>query len=89
MAPWGLDGGRGIFDTCREEAPSGAMVASSARSAEFMWILTIKIARWFAGDDDFCSVLHEVLAKSLLSQMSTLISPRGRLGVYDIFLVPS
>jgi hypothetical protein len=49
----GLDGGHGIFSTCREEAPSGAMLASSTRSTKFMRILTMKIAWWFDRGDDF------------------------------------
>jgi hypothetical protein len=36
-----------MFDTCREEAPSGAMVASSAGLTKFMQILTVKMGRWF------------------------------------------
>jgi hypothetical protein len=56
VAPRGLHGGRVLFDTSREEAPSGAMVASSAGSAKFMRILTMKIARWFNGCDDFYGV---------------------------------
>jgi ABC-type Fe3+-siderophore transport system permease subunit len=34
----------------------GAMAASMAGTIEFMRILIPKIARWFVGDDDFCSV---------------------------------
>jgi hypothetical protein len=45
VAPQGLDGGRGIFYTYREEALSGAMMASLAGSTKFMRILTMKIAR--------------------------------------------
>jgi hypothetical protein len=38
------------------EALSGTMVASSAGSAKFMRILTLKIAWKFDGGDDLCSV---------------------------------
>jgi hypothetical protein len=51
-----LDGGRRLKWARREEAPSGAIVVSSAGSTKFMWILTLKIAWRFVGDDDICSV---------------------------------
>jgi hypothetical protein len=56
LVPRSLDGGHGLRCVRREEAPSGAMVASSAGSAKFMRILTMKIAWRFDGSDDFCSV---------------------------------
>jgi hypothetical protein len=56
MAPRCLDGGHGLRYARREEAPSGAMVASSVGSTKFMQILTMKIDRRFDGSDDICSV---------------------------------
>jgi hypothetical protein len=56
MAQWNLDGSRMIFDTCREEAASGAMVASSAGLTKFMRILTLKMGRRFYDSDDFYGV---------------------------------
>jgi hypothetical protein len=53
---WSLDRGCALRCTPREEAPSGAMVVSSAGSAKFMRILIRKIARWIDDSDDFCSV---------------------------------
>jgi hypothetical protein len=52
----GLDSGRMMVDTCREEASSGAMVASSAGSTKFIQILFLETTQWFDGGDDFCSV---------------------------------
>jgi hypothetical protein len=46
-----LDGGHGMRCVHREEALSGAMVASSAGLAKFMRILTLKIAWRFDGGD--------------------------------------
>jgi hypothetical protein len=34
----------------------GIVVGSMARTTEFMWIFTMKIARRFDGGDGFCSV---------------------------------
>jgi hypothetical protein len=56
LVPRSLDGGHGLRCVRREEALSGAMVASSAGLAKFMRILTFKIAWRFVGGDDFCTV---------------------------------
>jgi hypothetical protein len=44
------------MDTHREVALFGIMVGSMARTTEFMWIFTLKIARRFDGGDGFYSV---------------------------------
>jgi hypothetical protein len=51
-----LDGGRMLRCTRREDAPSSAMVASSAGMENFMWILTLKMAWRFDGGKKFCSL---------------------------------
>jgi hypothetical protein len=56
LVPRSLDGGYGLRCEHREEALFGAMVASLAGSAKFMWILTLKIAWRFDGGDNFRSV---------------------------------
>jgi hypothetical protein len=56
MASRSLNGGYGPRCVHREEAPSGAMVASSAGLTKFMQILTMKIAQRFDGGDDICSM---------------------------------
>jgi hypothetical protein len=53
MAQQNLDGSSVMFDTCREEAAFGAMVASSAGLTKFMRILTVKMGGRFYGSDDF------------------------------------
>jgi hypothetical protein len=59
----GLDVGRVMVDKCREEAPSGAMVASLAGSTKFIWILLLETAQWFDSGDDFCSVYTRCLLR--------------------------
>jgi hypothetical protein len=56
MVPRSLDGGRVRRCARREEALSGTMVAPSAGSTKFMRMITLKIAQWLDGSDDFCSV---------------------------------
>jgi hypothetical protein len=56
MAQRNLDDSRVMFDMCRVEAASGAMVASSAGLTKFMRILTVKMGWRFYGSDDFCGV---------------------------------
>jgi hypothetical protein len=53
---WSLDGGCMLRCTRRQDAPSSAMVASSAGTENFMWILTLKMAWRFDGGEIFCSV---------------------------------
>jgi hypothetical protein len=43
----------------------GAMVASSVGSTKFMRILTMKIAWWFDGCDDICSMYMRCLLRVL------------------------
>jgi hypothetical protein len=83
LVPQSLDGVYRLRCEHREEALFGAMVASSAGSTKFMWILTLKIAWRFDGGVNFCSVYM----RYSLSVISALVSPRGRLGVCDMFLV--
>jgi hypothetical protein len=52
----GLDNGRVLVDTCRKEASSGDMVASSAGSTKFIRILLLETAQWFDGGDDLSNV---------------------------------
>jgi hypothetical protein len=55
MAQRGLGGRRALMDTRRAVEPSGAVAASTAGAAKFIQILTLKIARQFAGGDGFFS----------------------------------
>jgi hypothetical protein len=45
-----------MFDTCREEAPSSAMVALSVGLKKFMQILTMKMGWRFDDGDGLCSM---------------------------------
>jgi hypothetical protein len=56
LVPRSLGGGHGLRCERMEKALSGAMVPSSAGSAKFMRILTLKIAWRFDGGDVFCSM---------------------------------
>ena len=51
-----LDDGCGMMDSRRVVALSDVVVTSSAGSAKFMQISTLKIARWSDGGDGFFSV---------------------------------
>jgi hypothetical protein len=52
MALWSFDGRRVLKCMLGMEVPFGTMVMSSAGSAKFMQVLTIKITSWFDGGDD-------------------------------------
>ena len=56
MEQRGLGGGRVMMDARREEAQSGAMVASMAGLTRVMRISALKMALWYVGGDGFCSV---------------------------------
>jgi hypothetical protein len=52
VAAWGRIGGSGL----RARAGRRRHKASSAGSMKFMHILILKMAWWFDGGDDYCSV---------------------------------
>jgi hypothetical protein len=56
VVPQSLDEGHVLRCARRVEVSVGIMVAPSAGSVKLMWILTLKMARWFDGGDDSCSV---------------------------------
>jgi hypothetical protein len=82
VAPQSLDFGRVLRCARREEAPSGAMVVSLV---DWRSLCRSLPSRLLGGSMTVC--VHEVLAKSLLNQISALVSTRGRLEVCDMVTV--
>jgi hypothetical protein len=56
MVQRGLGGRRMMMDACMVVALSGVVVVSTAGTGKIMRIFILKIARWFVGGDDFCSL---------------------------------
>jgi hypothetical protein len=79
----GLGEDRVLMGLRRKGALSGVVVASSASSTKFIWILTLKIALRFDGGGGLYGVHKTCSLKSLLIRMYAPVSSRVRFGVRD------
>jgi hypothetical protein len=76
------------MDSRRVVLPSGVMMASTAKKMKIMHILMLKLARWFAGGDGFCSECTRCSLRVYYTERALPFFLEGVSG-YAMFPVPS